>query len=557
MRRRFSSFLMLQAIGLIAASFTVCAQERTSPDTVRKMEAAIFQEQDRQRRARIPELATQLSDQDFDKRRTALGQLLEMRLSPEEGVPLFIENLRNSSPVVQQLVVRALAAYGPRARQAIPELIAILGDTQAIDFVRAETAQSLPAIDSNSPDVVTAMIRSLQDRHTVFSLRLAIVRALARLGPVAKEASATLVISLKDPMTAIQCEAYVALGTIEGGPAPLFPPDIERLEQMAPAKSSRAFLAVQRQGTEARSRLPLLVQITQKSPERYLRCAAIRSLGSVGPGQQETTLALLSTLAGEDDYLSSLAVGALEKIGPVDASAVAPLALALAHTNPKVRLQAALALARIGDAAYEAVPALISALDRSTASTNFEEVDAYLEALSAIGQRASSSGPVITASLARDSKLLQNRGVFLRSYLRAHLFVTLARVGVPPESRRFILEALQSDDGYEFAGAAVAAGSLGARGADAVPYLMRALDPDFKDIYMMFTFLMDTTASLEALRALGRIGPRAAAAIPLLERIAQTTSTSFPFDVEARTALQAIRGQGPKPKPPSNIHSPH
>src|SRR2546425_4081846 len=130
MRRRFSSFLMLQAIGLIAASFTVGAQERTSPDTVRKMEAAIFQEQDRQRRARIPELAAQLSDQDFDKRRTALGQLLEMRLSPEEGVPLFIENLRNSSPVVQQLVIRALAAYGPRARQALPDLIAILGETQ-------------------------------------------------------------------------------------------------------------------------------------------------------------------------------------------------------------------------------------------------------------------------------------------------------------------------------------------------------------------------------------------------------------------------------------------
>src|SRR2546426_3380807 len=200
MRKRLSNFLALQAIGLIAVSFTARAQEPTSPDTVRRMEAAIFQAQAQQRRARIQELAAQLSDQDFAKRQPALGQLLEMQLSPEEGVPLFIENLRNSSPVVQQLVIRALAAYGPRARQALPDLIAILGETQATDFVRAETAVSLAKIDARSREVLQALIRALEDRDTVFSVRLAIIRALAEIGSAAKDASAALTLSLKDPM---------------------------------------------------------------------------------------------------------------------------------------------------------------------------------------------------------------------------------------------------------------------------------------------------------------------------------------------------------------------
>src|SRR5262249_3208224 len=149
----------------------------------------------------------------------------------------------------------------------------------------------------------------------------------------------------------------------------------------------------------------------------------------------------------------------------------------------------------------------------------------------------------------------------------------LSDVGIPDAALPFILDALANSDTLRiYTAGAIAAGALGARAADSVPFLLRALRPDVREFTRDFTHLGGATGidhpltfesylgkppqsgiypspRIEAIRALGKIGPAAKTATSLLIEFAQREESPQRFSRrpllsdEARTALALIGGQ--------------
>ena len=247
---------------------------------------------------------------------------------------------------------------------------------------------------------------------------------------------------------------------------------------------------------------------------------------------------------------------------------VAVLADRLSDPDPYARNLAALTLGRSGPAGKTAVPALAKSLMRPGAATDTEHLQALLDACRSIGPGAACCGEPIFAllvertridkNLAKENDPERNRERNRRDKLhalRVLLMLTLADIGVPKKALPFILDTLAKSEYRDYAAAARAAGSLGKEAKEAVPLLMRVLDPKYADHAMhLDTFGTiwvvpvgeRTSARIEAIRALAKIGPDAKAALRrLLEMIDDpliAPPNSYPpYQQEARRAVQAIR----------------
>jgi len=159
---------------------------------------------------------------------------------------------------------------------------------------------------------------------------------------------------------------------------------------------------------------------------------------------------------------------------------------------------------------------LAAALARCDGATGDRQVAGYLEALGRMGPAAAPAAvPVILRQLSERSPLWRDRDKTQVVRLRGFLLATLARLGPPEEALAPILAELSgARHPYSLAAAARAAGALGPPAAAAVPDLQRPLDPGFHDEPMSlerydpdFPPEERTTARLEAVRALDRIGP--------------------------------------------------
>jgi hypothetical protein len=194
--------------------------------------------------------------------------------------------------------------------------------------------------------------------------------------------------------------------------------------------------------------------------------------------------------------------------------------------------------------------ALAQALRQCDGTTDHHQVAAYLEALRAMGPRAASAADTLVQFLPERSPLYKDRDKSDALRLRSFLLVTLADVGVPRTALPFIVESLAASNmAHPFAAAARAAGARGPDAGVCIPFLLRALDPAFHDElitldrYDAVPDAEQTTGRLEAIRALGRMGPAARAAVPLLTAIAEGDAARGDRAVvgEAQKALKAIR----------------
>jgi HEAT repeat protein len=146
----------------------------------------------------------------------------------------------------------------------------------------------------------------------------------------------------------------------------------------------------------ARSAVPALTR-TLEDPDRFVRWAAARILGRIGPAELDRTVPGLSRLLFDPDLGVNLAAAqALERYGASAEGAVPALAQALlGATDTEKRLAIIESLGSIGMGAAPAIPALIAALSDPYAKTRA----AAANLLGEFGGAARSAVPALRRAL--------------------------------------------------------------------------------------------------------------------------------------------------------------
>ncbi|MHC5035458.1 MAG: HEAT repeat domain-containing protein, partial [Planctomycetota bacterium] len=233
----------------------------------------------------------------------------------------------------------------------------------------------------------------------------------------------------------------------------------------------------------------------------------------------EAAMPVLAELLHDDSPLvRTSAASLLGQIGPPAAPTVPALAAALRDESPACREAAVKALQSIGREALPAAPALVEALRDGDPSVR----RAAATALRDVSPRERIAEAALTEALAdRDH------------YVRVAAAETLAHVGSAPEAGVVALvEVLEEGKGHVRNHACWALGGLGSAAHSAVPALIEAL--------------ADPAVRRSAAVALGRIGPRADAAVGPLERLVENGDAEL--SRAASEALNRIRADDMQPR---------
>ena len=174
-------------------------------------------------------------------------------------------------------------------------------------------------------------------------------------------------------------------------------------------------------------------------------------------------------------------------------------------------------------------------------------------AQAALPELGPKTGAALEGLLRADHPVYAGRGPAYANILRTTALVALTDVGLPQSSADQVLDLLANGPHPSFAAAARAAAALPDPPAQVVPQLLRALNENgmqaFSTTYWGQMPGIDkaenTSATVEAIRALARLGPaRAKAALPALEILAKDDRSfrTMPvrFQDEAQKAIEIL-----------------
>jgi HEAT repeat protein len=327
-------------------------------------------------------------------------------LDPDACLPVLIEILKQGGAREVSEAAKILAALGPKAKAAFPQLRKRLEEPpKAAVFFTPDPQEVIHAVARIDPDGAVPVLWKLwrdppklsgKDR---FDAAASLGSPLAfwelvRLGPRVKAVLPQLLTDLKAPgkddqplswfYPAPHGAAQILLAKV--GP-PALPALRDMLKESSAAVQARAAQVLGRMGPEARAAAPDLVRLVGASDARVRR-AAVAALGRVAPRDRDVMAALTGTRKDKDpavrremaralggagpevipllaDALTDpdengrlAAVGALGRLGP---QAVDPLRSALGQKSVQVRRLAVLAFGRLGPDAAGTAPALLEA----------------------------------------------------------------------------------------------------------------------------------------------------------------------------------------------------
>ncbi len=488
-------------------------------------------------------------------------------IPPEEGVPLLVKLLDHPSHHIVGHAVQTLQYhYGPNADAATPKLVEMLNDkVERPWWVRERIARALGVVGRGTPQVIAALMTSIKNKAPSEPVNRGSIEALGRIGPAATEALPLLRKQLVTLDPEAQFDAFAAIGKIVQSDRPSLHnlKSLRYVDWRVADSGYAVFRAIQDAGPAAAFTVPALVETFRRDPPLSVKGMVIETLGSVEAGDAEAVNILVNALPARwetpgdspgEKFLSDRAREALDQVSPSDPQAVLVLAKGLGHSDPFVRLQAALTLRRYKAKGAPAVPALVEALKQADAKTLPHQIGAYLDALRAIGPDARAAGDTLVEFLSERSPIYRNREKFYAHYLRAWFLLTLADTEVPASAKPCILDFLNNSDktmAQGYAAAARAAARFGPEMPEAIPGLIRSLKPDFPDFVMSFDFFgialgyEDVSCRREALKALAKMGPKAAEAVPLITKLAKEKpdggSVVPRWDEEAAKTLRALR----------------
>ena len=501
--------------------------------------------------------------------------------TPDQAMRLDRTLLARGSTAAALIALAGLAQLGPAARAAAPEVLALLARSPE-PAVRGAGVQTLLALQPTAPDV-PIVSACLQDARLPPQARADAARLVGGWGAVGLTTRPLLAELVANEDGDLAGAAYAALvelapcattSTAEaapGGPATDLVPGAGLDRQV------HAFAALP-SGPYPEVMCARLLILAQEDPRRGARMMAWIALARAGMHQPTVVAAFLQHLVMPDpDLQQQCAWALLGDVGDVgdmgdrypgpgaEPNVIQILGEALGGSPEQVRCALG-ALRRLGPAGTVAGPQVWALLDRHDLS--LEQIAGCLGVLRSWGPLARADQERIARLLDPVQPIYAGRTHDQADAIQAMGLSTLASCGVPPSARRWILAALASPDPVTpaaFAAAARAVISEGPSGGYAVTSLLPVLDAGFSDAALDVDNLPSLmrrshpvagevrtipagspSARWYAIRALGAIGPAAAAAVPRLRAISQQglagAGNSAALQVAAGAALCAIQG---------------
>ena len=489
-------------------------------------------------------------------------RLLDLQLTVEEGLPLFLLLLDDPSRPQVLFALRALAEYGPSATPAHERVLQIF---QGPDRnLGAEAARTLGSMGPRA-DTLTAFAESLSGEGAAARVVLPI------LGRFGREAASLLPVVdgfFERKHGYYRYLAWRAQGEMRALTRPA-PPSVRTIAGLTDEEDGGYAVLLALQGSPDQvggEHIAALLELLENEPPDSRRWVLLETLGSLGCDDPRAVEAMLVALESKSGFVRRVAESALQQTATSDTRTVDVLTRAL--ENPRMRYHAVRKLAEYGERAAPATKALGKLVARACdpeedGAEGWIDVGGCLDALRAIGPRAASTIPILLKLLPQNVRI-GKRGENDIDDLRGYVLWILPELGPLPEAvQPRILEVLRdSSSAWLWAGAAHAAGSLGREMRAAVPSLVRALQGDgeswvshivdFHDSTHWYVPVDPTTCRIESMRALARIlegvgpdNPDARRVLPLLDELAASEQRGLfgrRADEEIRRARSAIVG---------------
>lgn len=293
-------------------------------------------------REAVDGLAALIADEEVPAilRRRAAMLLGDVGRAADTSVPALTAVLKKHNTDDDQgdeeamaIALKALMLLGPVAKEATPQLIAILENRYRSVPVRRAALEALARIGKAEPKAIGAVIQALTMRrnsgmslHDWYALRGLAADGIALIGP---KAGAAIVTLLRQARRASDVDyrrkCVTALGAL---------------------KSKDAVIP--------------LADVMAKDDAPSVREAALKALANLGP----LSVSVLRKLLKHDDKIvAANAAKCLSLIGPPASEAIDDLDFALDEDDPWLRIYAAEALWRITGKPTRAIPALIEELE--------------------------------------------------------------------------------------------------------------------------------------------------------------------------------------------------
>ncbi len=262
--------------------------------------------------AAIKMLGAALKDPDKHVRAAAARGLFELNVSREQMLPLISELVEDKDPTVRAHVVDAMASLGEKA---LPRLIKALSsdDTQGI------AVAVIRQLGPKAKDAVPNLIEELKDPDAAY--RRDVCLALAAIGPDAKDAVSALLKTLGDENLSVRHVAIYALGKI-GPSASAAVPDLKKYlqsdDQFTRVATVWALVHIQPKDLEFRLKaIPLLSEALKNTDREPVRIEIANTLGEIGP-PAIIAAPILDGMASNDPspMVREAAQAALKKIRP-------------------------------------------------------------------------------------------------------------------------------------------------------------------------------------------------------------------------------------------------
>ncbi len=507
--------------------------------------------------AAVKALVAQLDAELEHLRIEAIAQLGELGTDAERAIPHVLRRLRRGTLGEQIVAAESAPFMDPASSEVFAVLSGFLSNPESHYELRAAAAAGLAFMgvesDVLTPRIVETLARELAAQRHGNLVDEALAKGLGALGPRAADRAADIETALAaTPFKEVKMRAFIALSeVVPADPSADAATLIGKLESPRAGTRARAYGQLAGLGRKAAAAIePLLAISARPDAEIYDRVVALRTATRIAPAHERVLDACIAALEGEDPLLRGTAAAGFDLLERKHARAAGARLIELLKTARTHRAQIAAldTLRRLAPTSPTLIAAEIEALKSATGATDQMFIHELIETLRAAGPAAKDAAPVIASLLAPAPAILEGRGETDRDYLRGHALVAIAELGIPDDAADEVLASLEGAHPRVVLCASLRAiGALGAKGAVAVPELIEIVKGSAPGLPSMLPFLHDSFPRLEAIRALGRIGPAARAAIPALRKLANLSerggSRIRTLETQAaRRALEKIQG---------------